>query len=92
MRSSAAFPIVTLAIGIIVAGLSSDTEQPRKGQGREVLHIGYLCTYDSAWGGFVPFLERLEELGYVTDQSIPSDHRQRIKIDFGEPASLACGD
>ncbi len=74
--------LLVLALGVLSAPSSSLGEPLRAGAGETVQRVGYLCNYGTGWQGYLPFVERLGELGYATEAPTSGDHRARIEIEF----------
>jgi ABC-type uncharacterized transport system substrate-binding protein len=67
-------PLLALALALVSAPSSSADEPARR--------VGYLCEYGSGWQGYLPFVERLGELGYATEEAASGDRRARLDIVF----------
>ena len=75
-------PLLVIALAVVSAPSSSLGEPLGAGAGQAVHRVGYLCEYGSGWLGYLPFVERLEELGYLTDGAATGDHGARLEIVF----------
>jgi putative tryptophan/tyrosine transport system substrate-binding protein len=68
MRLSALGSILSLALGIVLAPLAADAQQPGK-----AYRIGVLAT--TSWPPFDSFREGLRELGYVEGHNLTLEYR-----------------
>ena len=82
MRPGTALLIVGLALGTLTAALASDGQQSGTRGGEDPYRVGYLCNYGAGWQGYLPFVRRLNDLGYVTTRPIPSEAGRYLKIEF----------
>lgn len=69
-------PLLGLALALAVVSASSPSV------GETVHRIGYLCHYGSGWQGYLPFVERLGELGYASEGVTLDSPRARLEIVF----------
>lgn len=75
-------PVLALALGALLAPASALAQAPDAAPGEALQRVGYLCDYRTGWQGYLPFVERLGELGYATGESVSGARRTRIKIEF----------
>ena len=75
-------PVLALALGAFSAPASAFAQAPDAASDEALHRVGYLCDYGTGWQGYLPFVERLGELGYATGGSVSGAHRARIKIEF----------
>jgi putative ABC transport system substrate-binding protein len=75
-------PLIAIALAVASAPSPSLGEQLGAGAGQAVLRVGYLCEYGSGWQGYLPFVERLKELGYRTDGAATGTRGAPLEIVF----------
>ena len=69
-------PLLGLTLALAAVSVSSPS------RGETVHRIGYLCHYGSGWQGYLPFVERLGELGYASEGVTLDSPRARLEIVF----------
>lgn len=82
MSLPASVPILALALGALLAPASALAQAPDAAPGETLHRVGYLCDYRTGWQGYLPFVERLGELGYATEAPPSGARRARLKIEF----------
>ncbi|MCZ6522525.1 MAG: ABC transporter substrate-binding protein [Alphaproteobacteria bacterium] len=82
MSLSPTVPVLALALGALLAPAPSRAQAPDAAPAETLQRVGYLCDYGTGWQGYLPFVERLEELGYATAAPTSGARRARIKIEF----------